>query len=802
VSVLSTPTAHSGGSATASATPAAAAGVVAEPPGGPVPARATGVELIGEIPGSGYRRAPALARRPDGQMVQLTPLLYLILAAIDGRRGYDEIAARVSPVLNRLVSADNVRTLVEQKLRPLGLLRLPDGSEPQVRRTEPLLGLRFRFVVSDPRVTGRLTAPFARLFHPFAVAAVLLAFAAVVGWVLLDKGLASATYQAFDQPGLLLLVLGVTVVSAGFHEFGHAAAARYGGATPGAMGVGLYLVWPAFYTDVTDSYRLGRGGRLRTDLGGLYFNAIVAVAVYGAWWLTGWDALLLVIATQLLQMVRQLTPLVRFDGYHVLADLTGVPDLFHRIRPTLLDLLPHRWGKPETAESTALKPWARAVVTAWVLAVVPLLLGCLALMVVALPRILATGWASLGRQWAVLDADFARGDFFGVTAAGLSAVGIALPLLGIVYLLARVGRRVTGKVWRATSGRPVHRAAAGVAAAAVVAALAWAWWPDADRYRPIQPYERGTLLDGVPAAFQPGGTPAGLAEGRGGTAPNSIWAGGSGSALPTADKPQLALVLVPRSPDPATPTWVFPFDRPPAPGEGDNQALAVNTTDGSTVYDVAFALVWADGETALNRNEAYALANCQNCTTVAIAFQVVLVVGEVDLVPQNIAVAVNYSCIECLTVALAVQLVVTLPEPLSDQAMAELARLWEQVVLFGGNLEGMSLQQIHDQLERFQDGILQIVQNDLAHEERRLAPAPPSEAGPDPAGSTGPTGPITGNDSPPATSPADPGASEPTTSPAEPGPTGPTGPTTEPPPTGTSEPPPTSTADPAPTTAP
>ena len=51
------------------------------------------------------------------------------------------------------------------------------------------------------------------------------------------------------------------------------------------MGAGLYLVWPAFYTDVTDSYRLGRGGRLRTDLGGLYFNAIVAVGDRsGVWW--------------------------------------------------------------------------------------------------------------------------------------------------------------------------------------------------------------------------------------------------------------------------------------------------------------------------------------------------------------------------------------------------------------------------------------------------------------------------------------------------------------------------------------
>ena len=32
------------------------------------------------------------------------------------------------------------------------------------------------------------------------------------------------------------------------------------------------------------------------------------------------------------------------------------------------------------------------------------------------------------------------------------------------------------------------------------------------------------------------------------------------------------------------------------PGTGDNQALAVNTTDGSVAYDVSFSLVWADGD--------------------------------------------------------------------------------------------------------------------------------------------------------------------------------------------------------------
>ena len=84
--------------------------------------------------------------------------------------------------------------------------------------------------------------------------------------------------------------------------------------------------------------------------------------------------MLLVVATQILQMLRQLAPLVRFDGYHVLADLTGVPDLYSRIKPTLLGALPWRWGDPQ---ARLLKPWARVVVTVWVMVVVPLLLGAL-----------------------------------------------------------------------------------------------------------------------------------------------------------------------------------------------------------------------------------------------------------------------------------------------------------------------------------------------------------------------------------------------------------------------------------------
>ena len=75
------------------------------------PTRVDGVQLIGEMVGSGYRTPPALVRRGDGQVLQLTPLLYLVLDAADGRRSCAEIADVVSHALGRSVTEDDVATL-------------------------------------------------------------------------------------------------------------------------------------------------------------------------------------------------------------------------------------------------------------------------------------------------------------------------------------------------------------------------------------------------------------------------------------------------------------------------------------------------------------------------------------------------------------------------------------------------------------------------------------------------------------------------------------------------------------------
>jgi len=661
-----------------------------------VPVAAPGTEVLGPQLGSGYVDPPALVRRGDGQVFQLTPFVHAILGAVDGVRNYDGIAAEVARTTGRTLSADHVRALVDQRLRPAGLVLGADGSMPELRRASPLLALRPRVVVSSPALTRRITAPFAWLFHPALVIPVTVAFAAVAFWVLFRKGLASAAYEAFHQPGLLLAVFVITVISAGFHEFGHAAALRRGGGTPGAMGAGLYLIWPAFYTEVSDSYRLSRAARIRVDLGGLYFNAIVALAMFGVWEAVRWDGLLLVIAAQILQMIRQLPPLVRFDGYHLLADVTGVPDLFHRIGPTLRSFLPRRWRH---SESRALRPWVRVIVALWVLLVVPLLLVSLVVTVIALPRIIATTASSVSAQSHRFSTLAGHGDAAGAAVKALAILALLIPAGGVVFMLVRAVRGYGTRVWRRTAGRPRHRAVAVVAALAMLCGLAYAWWPHGN-YRPIEPWERGTVTDALPIAAS-----SGLEPGRTATA-TTIWAG-DGGALPTADHPVVAVVMTPKSG--SGPTWVFPFNKPAPAGPGGNQAMAVVTRDGGVVYNVAFALVWVTSDTALNRNEAYAFASCTGCKAVAVAFQVVLLVGDVHVVaPQNIAAAVGYHCVACVTQALATQLVISVDALTPAQKTALLA-LWAKISALSTQLGHLTFNQIQAVLITFEREILAIV---------------------------------------------------------------------------------------------
>src|ERR1700733_15127291 len=342
-----------------------------------------GVELLGEYQDSGYSQPPSLVRRPDGQIIQMSPLLYRVMCRIDGTRDPVAIAKLVSEALGRTLSAEQVRHLVTAKLLPLGVVA-DEAAPPTPPTANPLLALRARGTLLPERAANAAGALLRPLFHGPVVVAVVGCVLAVDYWLFVVHGLGGGIQQVLRDPVDLLVVLGLTVVSAAFHECGHATGCRYGGARPGVVGVGIYLIWPSFFTNVTDSYRLSRAGRLRTDLGGLYFNLIFMLVLAGIYAGTSDELLLLVIAFTHLEMLEQLLPFARYDGYYILSDLVGVPDLFARVMPILRSVLHRGAADPRVS---GLRRRSRVVVTSWVLIVVPLLTLSLGYLVLHLPQI-------------------------------------------------------------------------------------------------------------------------------------------------------------------------------------------------------------------------------------------------------------------------------------------------------------------------------------------------------------------------------------------------------------------------------
>jgi putative peptide zinc metalloprotease protein len=413
------------------------------------PMLASGVELVGEMEETGFEERQWLVRRGE-RFLQLSELLYRVAERADGESTHEEMAEGVTRSTDWLVSAENVRKLLQSKLLPLGLVApAEDSALRDVRageRTASLLRVNGRTRLLEPSTINPITKVLQILFTPLILVPVLLVVGLAHAWLYSAHGVSGAVRDVLYAPGLLLVVLGILFISGIFHEFGHAAALRYGGGRVRGMGAGFYLVYPALYTDTTDAYRLGRWARVRTDLGGFYFHLIFALGLIGFYVVTGWEFLLLAVLLINLGIVYQCMPFVRFDGYWTLADLTGIPDFFSQMGAFLRSVLPVRRWKGERLPD--LKPWVKAVFALYVIVTVPVLSLLLFLLVTSLPGIATTVWDSLlllAREFSLaLD----EGNLVGMALLAVQLFILGIQVLGISYLLYALGRMLLVALWR------------------------------------------------------------------------------------------------------------------------------------------------------------------------------------------------------------------------------------------------------------------------------------------------------------------------------------------------------------------
>ncbi|MFA1540838.1 hypothetical protein [Actinomadura monticuli] len=426
-----------------------------------LPSLTEGAEFVGEFKNSGYREPPQLVELPNRQLVRLPPLLFSVakalhdhrdLAGTDVGEALDRVADAVSREAGARLTAEQLVYLVDRKLAPLGVTTYSDGTPATLAKADPWLALKFKVAVFPESFTWFVGGLFAWLFRPVVMVVMVAGFLASEAWVFSSRSIAEAISLAIMNPVSILLVMALGVASCAFHEVGHATACRYGGVRPGAMGCGIYLVWPAFYTDITESYRLGRGGRLRADLAGVYFNAIFVIGLTLLYLQTGFEPLLIAVLYVNLEMIQQLLPTLRFDGYYIMSDLVGIPDLFKYIGPILKRTLLRR---PADARLNDLKRWPQVFVTLWVLVVIPMLLFQVGLIMYQIPSLLSKDWWMMRRLAA--EASAGAGALELVTS-GLQIVLLVLPVAGLALIFFGIGRRLVRWAVRYIQGpapRPV-----------------------------------------------------------------------------------------------------------------------------------------------------------------------------------------------------------------------------------------------------------------------------------------------------------------------------------------------------------
>jgi putative peptide zinc metalloprotease protein len=274
---------------------------------------------------------------------------FAILSLLDGQTSSDVIRERFErEFAPQRLSAAQLQRLLTMLHRSNLLVAdsLGQGSELLARdranqRRTWLAGianfLAIRFRGGDPdRLLSWLNGRLGWIFSlPAAAGAALLILAALLLVAAEFDAFQSRlpTFQAFFAAhnwAWIAITLCLTKV---LHEFGHGLACKRFGGECHEMGVMLLVLTPCLYCNVSDAWMIPSKWR-RAGIGaaGMYVELVLASVATFLWWLSepglfNHLCLNVMFVSSVSTLVFNANPLMRFDGYYILADLLEIPNL-------------------------------------------------------------------------------------------------------------------------------------------------------------------------------------------------------------------------------------------------------------------------------------------------------------------------------------------------------------------------------------------------------------------------------------------------------------------------------------------
>jgi putative peptide zinc metalloprotease protein len=222
------------------------------------------------------------------------------------------------------------------------------------------LSIRFRGIDPDPLLSWLYPKVRWCFSRAFLAAGLMLAVVAIVLLVTHAPQFAGELPRLHELIGprnLVWLVVAFAVIKV-LHEFGHALACKHYGGECHEMGVMLLLFVPCLYCNVTDSWMLqSRWQRIAISAAGILVELHLAALAVVCWWLfqpglLQTIALNTIVVCSVGTIVFNGNPLLRYDGYFILADLVDMPNLWQESRNALRRRLGHWFLAPEIVART------------------------------------------------------------------------------------------------------------------------------------------------------------------------------------------------------------------------------------------------------------------------------------------------------------------------------------------------------------------------------------------------------------------------------------------------------------------
>lgn len=281
-------------------------------------AQTTGGETSGLLSTSEAQPSYLIQGR-NRSYIRLSPSAYHLLQSINSGISYSALAERLSGQQGRAVSAEEVETAHLHVLKRVEEIERKAGGTPS--------GFWFHIELLSEKTVGLIARPLSVAFR-MPVTLPLLGVIGVAVWLVAsNRMLVNVMPYLTQYPETFWKGYGLFMLSLIFHEFGHASAcARYGATTSG-IGFTTYLIYPALYSDVSAAWHLKCRQRVVVDVGGVFFQLVVGAVYVFLYALYGWNSFRVAALMILANCLFSMNPILKFDGYWIVADALGVTNL-------------------------------------------------------------------------------------------------------------------------------------------------------------------------------------------------------------------------------------------------------------------------------------------------------------------------------------------------------------------------------------------------------------------------------------------------------------------------------------------